>query len=314
MSGVRLAQEVAFDSANSLRAYLNFGGVSHVLVDKRDPDTSASLQSQYRKSLPTVFENNHSAILENRSSNFPAYLAHDYIVADSSGIEAALSAANLALSNVAVIEGATTSPFTIPSIGHLKNTEIEFTTGKKPTLGAPFQRISETKPRAKDYHGIYLAGTPTAGWLIVPEAYHPDWTLRPMESRSKFIAQWARSFQQRSPLPPRSVIFKFKPPFWYDLCAWTGAISWASILGFMIVTRLPIIPNSLRSRLYATFDPINLPKIRQTERQSIRNPIVVLPTYEERTSVEAIIDSALAKTPNLQILVVDDNSPDNRQK
>ena len=38
--------------------------------------------------------------------------------------------------------------------------------------------------------------------------------------------------------------------------------------------------------------------------------VVVIPTYNERPNLEALIEGVLGVSPNLRVVIVDDNSPD----
>lgn len=49
--------------------------------------------------------------------------------------------------------------------------------------------------------------------------------------------------------------------------------------------------------------------MNQTKKTN-SNVLVVIPTYNERENITEVINRVLAQTPNLDILVVDDNSPD----
>jgi dolichol-phosphate mannosyltransferase len=47
-----------------------------------------------------------------------------------------------------------------------------------------------------------------------------------------------------------------------------------------------------------------------TKSRNAGRALVVLPTYDERENLDAIVAAILAATPDLDVLVVDDNSPD----
>lgn len=48
----------------------------------------------------------------------------------------------------------------------------------------------------------------------------------------------------------------------------------------------------------------------RTDRTPVRRAVVIVPTYNERANVERLLDGVLAQDPRLDVLVVDDASPD----
>ena len=75
LRGVAKLNQASFSSREDFATFLHIAGVSHLLIDKKDPDTPAELQNTLRSLRPPVFENEHFVILENPDNYSPAAFA-----------------------------------------------------------------------------------------------------------------------------------------------------------------------------------------------------------------------------------------------
>lgn len=293
-------QKIALTSSAARRPFLDAGGISHILIDAKDPDTPPELKDAFRALLPVAFENDHFVVLENKASLAPAFWTRDIASAADVEPSTGTTALNLFSRNIAVIE----SP--------VKATGISVTQGAiSGTVedGQPFTTLLAQTPRHANFHEIRLAAPPSGGWVIVPEAFHPDWTAeadgRPLEVRRALTAFLAAYLPDKA----GDLVFTFRPPAWYGLCATLGACSWLATLGFLGFATLLGGP-AWRKRLFAPPPVWTSPAIRDEPRPPVRRPVVVLPTYNEASSIHRILDITFGVLPNLEILVVDDGSPD----
>ena len=223
-------QASAFLSDEQLDTYFRVAGVAFLLIDKTDPDTSSKQQERLRKMATVAFENSNIAVLEVRNPLGEAFLARDFIQTTSDDPETAIAALGGASYNLAVIETPGGATHGEGLRGRVVESRIVQREGEVLEEGRPFLPIAKTG--ASNYQRARFEATGQPGWLIFNEAWHPDWTAREgggilaiTKGLLAFSAVWTDG---KTP-----VVFEFKPPWWYDWCAWTAVFGWASALVFL---------------------------------------------------------------------------------
>lgn len=263
MKGARALLQAANSSTQAFQTYACIAGVSHLLVDKEDPFTSPDLQNTMAQLYPLAFDSEMIRVLENKNSLAPAFLARDYITVepDSYEITSALLEA-VARFNVVPLE--------IPQHLHYpylagvaaRKTGVQISQQYTSQRGKVFQRIPFAAPRLNASTMSFLPPSPTQGWLVVTEAWHPDWKATAQEKSIPIY----KAFTGLMAIPldgiEGTVTFKFTPPFWYNLCLIIVVLSWLVLLGLLIYLALPIAP--LRWKEFWTSSKIELPKIKIT--------------------------------------------------
>jgi dolichol-phosphate mannosyltransferase len=148
---------------------------------------------------------------------------------------------------------------------------------------------------------------PREGWLVVTEAWHPDW--RAYSDGAEVPVYRAMGGLMAIPLGRTEgrIEFVFSPPRWYDLSAYVAAASWAGTLGLLLIMPLPVVPR--RWRDWWTGADKRRPEIRPPSKP-VTKAVVVMPTYNERESIGRALDLVFALPRKLDVLVVDDGSPD----
>jgi len=305
--GTAQLQQASYNSVSNLRTFLNTTGTSHLLLDKRDPQLPKELQDKYREFFPVVFENEHFAILENADYLAPAYLATDIATTDASDVATAIAALELAKYHIALIKSEEQVFSNRKPVAKVANGTIEFLDASSKE-GKPFSKVAALEPRAAHYQKISLAGPAESGFLIVPESYHPDWTARSNQGPLKTYPAISGLLAVEVPAGLSQVTLTFDAPVWYDLCATASLISWLIAAGFLGGAFL--LPARLKAPLFAYPVADAPPSTKAGERKPVQKPIIILPTYNEKLSVEKVLNLALAQSPAVQVLVVDDNSPD----
>jgi len=309
MRGMRALVNGANSSPSAMQTYMRAAGISHVLLDKKDPFTPPEIQNAFAQAYPTGFDSEYIKVLENKDSLAPAFVAREYIAMDpgTEGLAAAfLDAAGRV--NAAPIElGANERNFPFLAGTGSQQGGIQISQKYAQGPGAAFERVPYSLPRKDPSKMVFDPFGERKGWLVVTEAWHPDW--RAYSDGSQLPVFKAFGGLMAIPLSRTEgpIEFTFSPPRWYDLCVWISGLSWAGVLGMLLIMPLPFIPkrwkdwwtgaNKITPLINVPFAPIN-------------KAVVVIPTYNERESIGKALDLVLNLPRKVDVLVVDDGSPD----
>jgi dolichol-phosphate mannosyltransferase len=309
MRGVRALVNGANSSPTAMQTYMRVAGISHVLLDKKDPFTPPEIQNAFAQAYPTGFDSEYIRVLENKDSLAPAFVAREYIAMDP-GTEASASAFLDAAGriNAAPIElgpNERNFPFLAGTGATANGIQISQKYAQGP--GAPFERVPYSLPRKDPSKMVFDPFGERKGWLVVTEAWHPDW--RAYSDGSQLPVFKAFGGLMAVPLGRTNgpIEFVFSPPRWYDLAVWISGLSWAGVLGMLFIMPLPFIPK--RWKDWWTGANKQTPLIAPPTG-SIEKVVVVIPTYNERESINKAIDLVLGLPRKADVLVVDDGSPD----
>jgi hypothetical protein len=77
-----------------------------------------------------------------------------------------------------------------------------------------------------------------SGWLVFNEAWHPDWRAF-TEGLEIPLSKAVLAFSAVRTDGKNPVVFEFRPPWWYDWCAWTGVAGWMAALIY-VAGRRPV--------------------------------------------------------------------------
>jgi dolichol-phosphate mannosyltransferase len=309
LRGMRALVNGANSSPGAMQTYMRVAGISHVLLDKKDPFTPQEVQNAFAQAYPTGFDSEYIRVLENKDSLAPAFVAREYIAMDP-GTEALASAFLDAAGriNAAPIElgpNERNFPFLAGTGATANGIQISQRYAQSP--GAPFERVPYSLPRKDPSKMVFDPFGERKGWLVVTEAWHPDW--RAYSDGSQLAVFKAFGGLMAVPLGRTNgpIEFVFSPPRWYDLAVWISGLSWAGVLGMLLIMPLPFIPK--RWKDWWTGANKQTPMIAPPTG-SIDKVVVVIPTYNERESINKAIDLVLGLPRKADVLVVDDGSPD----
>ncbi len=290
-------------------SYLNTAGISHILLDKQDPFTPPQAMAQLAQAYKPVFDSPHVAVLENPGSLAPAFLAREYVAVPPEAWDLAPLALELAgrlnMITVELPDAERAFPFLAGTASRETGAQLRPQYGDRP--GQPFQRVPFALPRTNPMEIVFNPPEPRQGWLVITEAYHPDW--KAFSGQAEVPVYRALGGLMAVPLAKTQgpVILLFSPPAWYDHVVVVAAGSWALVLGAMVLLPLPFMPQRLRD--WWSGASRRVPE-HPSETSIPRRVLVVIPTYNERESVGGAIDLVLAQRDYLEVLVVDDASPD----
>ena len=236
---VRHLEAAGNASGDSLRSYLNLAGVAYILLDKEDPFSPKQMQDFFRSVYPVVFENRYFAVLANPSTLYPAFLAQDFVALPPDSYALAPAALQLLPKNLITVETAPSANGIPGFAGQANGTnQIALLPQYQAQNGQPFGRVPLVGNRMDDYQRMTYQFPPTAsGWLVVSEAYHPDWTVTVDGKPAEVHRAEAALLSTYVPPGSHEVTFKFKAPAWYSLCLALGALSW--IVALVALLYLP---------------------------------------------------------------------------
>ncbi len=309
MRGVRALVNGANSSPTAMQTYMRVAGISHVLLDKKDPFTPPEIQNAFAQAYPTGFDSEYIKVLENKDSLAPAFVAREYIAMDPDTEELASAFLDAAgrVNAVPIELGPNERNFPFLAGTGSEQGGIQISQKYAQGPGAAFQRVSFSQPRKDPSKMTFDPFGDRKGWLVVTEAWHPDW--RAYSDGAQVPVFKAFGGLMAVPLARTNgpIEFTFSPPRWYDLAVWVSGISWAGVLGMLLIMPLPFIPkrwkdwwtgaNKKTASINAPSTPIN-------------KAIVVIPTYNERESINKALDLVLNLPRKVDVLVVDDGSPD----
>ena len=215
-------------SGESLQSYLNLAGVAYILLDKEDPFSPKQMQDFFRSIYPVVFENRFFAVLANQNALYPAFLAHDFVALPPDSYALAPAALQLLPKNLITVETAPSANGIPGFAGQANGTnQIALLPQYQTQNGQPFGRVPLVGNRMDDYQRMTYQVPPDAsGWLVVSEAYHPDWTVTIDGKPAQTTRAEAALLGTFVPAGSHEVVFQFKAPAWYSLCLAIGALSW----------------------------------------------------------------------------------------
>jgi hypothetical protein len=229
--GAAILQGSAFLNDERMESYFRVAGVAYVLVDKTDPDTKAEMQAKLCGIFPVVFENENMVLLGVRNPLGYGFLARDFLQTGTDEPETAIAAIGGAEHNLAMIQ---TSGLAVdePGLrGKVIGGRIAASEGKVLEEGKAFSRVSRRE--GGTYQRVEFEPTGESGWLIFNEAWHPDWTaLEGGNSREVHRAMLAFSGVQTT--GQSGVVFEFRQPWWYSVCACISLAGWAAALGLCV--------------------------------------------------------------------------------
>jgi len=245
----RALQNAAMASPEGLRAGMSLMGCSYIFIDKQDPSTPPDLQRMFRSLFPTILENDFFAVLANPVSLSPAFVAHDFVTFPlGSYLAAAPASLQLAGRNLITVEAVTVDQAMPGFAGMFKGqNQVDLLPQYNGRSGPPFARVPLAGAISEEgTKRAFRVPTNLSGWLVLTEAYHPDWTATIDGTPSVVHRADAALLATYLPSGGHEVVFQFKAPGWYSLFLGLGAASWIAALAALLLLESKWAPPSLR--------------------------------------------------------------------
>jgi dolichol-phosphate mannosyltransferase len=306
LRGVAKLQQASFLSREDFATFLDVAGVSHLLIDKKDPDTPGDLQDTLRSLMSPVFENDHFVVLENPDNYYPAAFAKNFVAIDDQATEVASSSLRAAGQGLLAVSQRTTFG---DDEGLVRlNDDL-----------ASVHRMRKVPADAVERRSVQeiLADPPAeTGWLVIPEALHPDWKATQARRVLHIAGAYGAFLAIRLDGTAGAILLSFHPPWWYFACVWTSLTGWLAVIALLSAKKLSLLPEGWQTfLLHAAPPPENFAPDPSDLRQSPSGKVLaIIPTYNEASGIGSILDKTLIANPSLEIVVVDDNSPDQTAK
>ena len=306
LRGVAKLQQASFLSRGEFTAFLEIAGVSHLLIDKKDPDTPGDLQETLRSLMSPVFENDHFVVLGNPQTYYPAAFAKNFITIDEQATDVAsgfLKAAGQGL--LALSQGQNPG-----------NEEGLMKSNENSVLSHQMTKVPADTVVRESVHEILVDPPAEAGWLVIPEAFHADWRA----TQAGRVLQIARAYGAfpaiRLDGTAGAILLSFQPPWWYFACVWTSLAGWLGVVVLLSAKKFSLLPEGWQTHLLHTppSDQALTPSPSGLHKSSSGKVLVIIPTYNEASGIRNTLDKTLIADPSLEIVVVDDNSPDQTAK
>ena len=310
MRGLQALVNGGHSSRTAYQAYLRVAGVSHLLLDKRDPFTPPDVQAALSARYPTGFDSEYIRVLENKDSLAPAFIAKNYLAMDpGTALLAPVFLELVGKTQAVPIELGLNNRLFPHLLGTGSNSNgIELISSEFPEdKSAEFRRVPFSQAREDSSSMVFNPSGARAGWLVVTEAWHPDW--RAYSDGLELPVYKAFGGLMAIPLGQTEgpIAFIFVPPSWYSLCVYLSGISWVGVLGLLLLMPLPLVPAIWRD-WWSGADQVMRPVTPPTDLVS--KVVVVIPTYNERESIDQALDLVVGLPREVDVLVVDDGSPD----
>ena len=229
--GAALLQSSAMLSEESWKSYLRIAGVAYLLIDKTDPDNPKELQEKMRLNFVTVFENANMAVLAVSESLGPCFLARDYVQTSNEDAPSAMGSLGAARYNYAAIQ-LTGADLEAPGYQG-KIVDGRILPKEKAAIQEGTHFLSIPQKSNGNYQRATFAASEHPGWLVMNQAWHPDWVAiqdgKIEKPQRAFLA-----FPAVQTDGTHEVTFEFRQPWWYNVCIYIGCASWLMALGFLI--------------------------------------------------------------------------------
>jgi uncharacterized membrane protein YfhO len=86
---------------------------------------------------------------------------------------------------------------------------------------------------------------PQDAWLIVSEAWHPDWKAFSGSEEIPVFKAYGGLLAVHLGRAREQLRFEFAPPAWYSSCLLLGAAAWILVVGMLLL--MPLAPRRARA-------------------------------------------------------------------
>ena len=320
--GMRALQDGGGASQDLLKISLSAQGVRYIFIDRKDVDTPEPLQTAFRQQFPLVYENSFFTVLENPNCLAPGFLARNYVTIPKDSY--AYSAADLGLIRLyflpVELTGVEMNDPNLAGTMNPQNGEVELTAAFRDREGDPFRVLDSSQVRQEGPNRIRIQLPGDSFWVTVTQAWHPDWKVS-VDGRAAELVRVTLALPgfRSSPQAKEAILF-FKPPFWVSGVLSLGLLGWIGSLAGAAYLRFGPAPKAWKRWWDGEEIELEIAETKTHSKKSdakgqgsiskIQKFLVIMPTYNEAETIQQVLEEVQTKAPGVEILVVDDNSPD----
>lgn len=289
LRGMARLQALAWSDATLQRDISRVGAVRYILIDRNDPQGDSAQAERWQKEGEVLFEGREILLLRNLRALPMAYRATEWVAIGES-LPELVRGVSLAEFNVAAVVD-------IQAAANQQEWAIE-RRGEFVPLAAVAERAARWK--------IPLDGQP--GLVILAQAWHPDWRAWADGAEVPVQAAWGALCAAEVPSGARELIFALREPWWYRAGLIMGGVGWLlALLGLCAWPLARFWPPTWRRFLLSSREIVPRPA---SESVSEARVAVLIPTHNERASVEKVLREVFAELPGAMVWVIDDASTD----
>jgi dolichol-phosphate mannosyltransferase len=322
--GMRAVQDAGGSNAETMKVALSLQGVRYIFIDRKDVDTPEQLQIAFKQQYPIVFENQFFTILENPNSLAPGFFARNYVTIPPAKYE--FASADLGLLRLyflpVEVSGVEMSDPALAGLMNPQNGEVELTNAFRDREGQPFRILNPECYQHKSPNLVKIFPNGQSGWIMLTQAWHPDWKVL-VDGVKNEVNRVAVAFSGiRIGEGVREVKFVFLPPIWVSISLSLGLLGWVIVLGGCGYLRFGPAPKRwkewwdgeelefLEATTRRVEKGVGSTPQKMTRSEKLTKVLVIFPTYNEVEMIQSALDQVLDKSPSVEVLVVDDGSPD----
>lgn len=280
---------------------LRSAGVGFVLLDLDDPQLPEQNAAIFRERLDVVYRNPHFEILVMDEPRAPAYLARDAVLLSTDRLEDISAGLEASLKNFLAIGPVLPGQ----SAGVIREGRLTRSKELGSRDGRAYEVLDSHAIRRERDSAIRVSSPGGGGWIVIPEAWHPDWQATQNGKPTQVFKALGGLLAVETGQQPADVVLNFRSPWWYPICHGVAGVGWLASL--VTALALIIIPR-FRQRCSAWgASPVSCLDI---PRPPISRPLAITPTYNEATSLPGLLGVLLEADSGLHVLVIDDGSPD----
>jgi hypothetical protein len=246
LRGAAALEAAASRGPDAAAAFYRVAGVSHLLIDKKDPLYPPEATELIAAGFPKPFESEFLSLYENKDSLYPAFIAREYIAVEPGTPNLAFEFLTLAVpSNAAAIElgpNTATYPGLVGTASPSAGIFLPERGLQKP--GPAFERVDLAEPRTNPMEMSFDPGGAQDAWLIISEAWHPDWKAFSGSLELPVFKAYGGLLAVHLGRAWEPIRLSFAPPAWYSTCLLAGAASWSLVAAMLLL--MPLAPRRAR--------------------------------------------------------------------
>ena len=174
-------------------------------------------------------------------------------------------------------------------------------------------KVSPDAVQRRTAEAIEIDHSGEVGWFVIPEAYHRDWRALRSGHDLELAKAYGALLAIRLDGKSGKIALSFKPPWWYFASVWTAVGGWFGVIGVLSLEKMGLVPARWQTRWRTEPRPrsVVLPSASKgVNEDAPAKVLAIIPTYNEASGIESVLNRVLNANHGLEMIVIDDNSPE----